>query len=176
MTQKTKCKICVYFINSWIWNTLKPGVRRLDKGGYPLDLGLVWYELEREFMFQTMKRQKMKGMIHHVARAGSLVNFFKKYSLYVSFTPKFRWGSCICLPSVDLVWILWLLGARLIQVWIRGLNASWHDAALAEISHPDKITDGFMIVARPRPSYLLMPTMLMLATVPCPRQMVLNYK
>ena len=56
--QRQSAKMCAYFINSWIWNTLKPGVRRLDKGGYPLDLGLVWYELEREFMFQTMKRSK----------------------------------------------------------------------------------------------------------------------
>ena len=50
---------------------------------------------------------------------------------------------------------LWLLEECSIQVWeARPLNGSWHDAALSEISHPDKITDGFMIVAHPPPPLL----------------------
>ena len=55
--QRESATNCAYFVNSSIWNTPKSKGRQPDKGRYFLHLGLVWYNLERVFMFQTTKRQ-----------------------------------------------------------------------------------------------------------------------
>ena len=57
----------------------------------------------------------------------------------------------------------------------RGLKGSWHDAALGEISHPDKITDGFMIVAEGPPLLFANAHHANAGHGAIPRQMVLNY-